>query len=105
MAPVRTQVCKVCETQQSKYKCSTCYIPYCSLQCYKTHKEIPCKKPTESTTSPATDSKVEVNRTTIPYDEGNQNGPKKDIITEKDDEYEESRLYNHQLRRLGIPIT
>ncbi|KAI7906226.1 uncharacterized protein BX663DRAFT_499322 [Cokeromyces recurvatus] len=35
-------VCKVCENQESKYKCPTCHIAYCSLTCYKKHKEIPC---------------------------------------------------------------
>ncbi|KAG9143425.1 hypothetical protein Leryth_023001 [Lithospermum erythrorhizon] len=44
MAP---NICKVCEQLQSKYKCPSCRIPYCSLGCYKKHKEIPCGKQPE----------------------------------------------------------
>lgn len=36
--------CEVCDEARSKYKCPTCLIPYCSLVCFKLHKEIPCKK-------------------------------------------------------------
>ncbi|KAL3645068.1 hypothetical protein CASFOL_010248 [Castilleja foliolosa] len=36
--------CEVCEESQSKYKCPSCLIPYCSLACFKKHKEIPCAK-------------------------------------------------------------
>eukprot|EP00250_Pteridium_aquilinum_P008490 c17990_g1_i1 orf=278-694(-) len=36
------QKCKVCEDANSKYKCPTCFLPYCSLPCYKRHKEVPC---------------------------------------------------------------
>ncbi|KAK9160128.1 hypothetical protein Syun_006469 [Stephania yunnanensis] len=37
--------CEVCKEAQSKYKCPTCFSPYCSLSCFKTHKETPCEKP------------------------------------------------------------
>ncbi|XP_019165894.1 PREDICTED: zinc finger HIT domain-containing protein 3 isoform X1 [Ipomoea nil] len=40
--------CGVCEEAQSKYKCPSCVIPYCSLTCFKKHKEIPCGKPQPS---------------------------------------------------------
>ncbi|KAI3506896.1 hypothetical protein L1887_21521 [Cichorium endivia] len=36
--------CKVCEKAESKYKCPACLIPYCSLICFKKHKETPCAK-------------------------------------------------------------
>ncbi|XP_057798210.1 uncharacterized protein LOC131014296 [Salvia miltiorrhiza] len=36
--------CQVCEDAQSKYKCPTCLITYCSLACFKKHKEVPCQK-------------------------------------------------------------
>ncbi|KAI5680013.1 hypothetical protein M9H77_01240 [Catharanthus roseus] len=39
------KTCKVCDNAQSKYKCPSCLIPYCSLPCYKKHKEVPCVKP------------------------------------------------------------
>uniref|UniRef100_A0A7N0TP89 HIT-type domain-containing protein n=2 Tax=Kalanchoe fedtschenkoi TaxID=63787 RepID=A0A7N0TP89_KALFE len=37
--------CQVCNNAPSKYKCPSCIIPYCSLSCYKKHKETPCSKP------------------------------------------------------------
>ncbi|KAE8673099.1 HIT-type Zinc finger family protein [Hibiscus syriacus] len=40
--------CEVCNRAQSKYKCPSCLLPYCSLSCFKTHKETLCVKP-EST--------------------------------------------------------
>ncbi|KMZ56051.1 hypothetical protein ZOSMA_9G01550 [Zostera marina] len=40
-----TKKCEVCGIMQSKYKCPSCLLPYCSLTCFKKHKEIPCQKP------------------------------------------------------------
>ncbi|XP_071722053.1 uncharacterized protein [Rutidosis leptorrhynchoides] len=42
--------CQVCNEAQSKYKCPNCVAPYCSLVCFKKHKEIPCVKPESSET-------------------------------------------------------
>ncbi|KAK6940569.1 Zinc finger, HIT-type, partial [Dillenia turbinata] len=39
------KICEVCKDAQSKYKCPSCLVPYCSLVCFKKHKEIPCAKP------------------------------------------------------------
>ncbi|KAG0565293.1 hypothetical protein KC19_8G179800 [Ceratodon purpureus] len=36
--------CEVCKAAESKYKCPSCLTPYCSLGCYKKHKEVPCAK-------------------------------------------------------------
>ncbi|KAI8122562.1 Zinc finger HIT domain-containing protein 3 [Lucilia cuprina] len=33
--------CIVCQQITNKYKCPKCYEPYCSLVCYKQHKESP----------------------------------------------------------------
>ncbi|XP_058105425.1 uncharacterized protein LOC131248919 isoform X2 [Magnolia sinica] len=32
--------CEVCKEAQSKYKCPSCLIPYCSLPCFKKHKAL-----------------------------------------------------------------
>lgn len=34
--------CQVCNEAPSKYKCPQCLAPYCSLVCFKKHKEVPC---------------------------------------------------------------
>ena len=34
-----TVLCHVCQTVEKKYKCPVCHIFYCSLTCFKTHKE------------------------------------------------------------------
>ncbi|CAI9107489.1 OLC1v1006849C1 [Oldenlandia corymbosa var. corymbosa] len=39
------KTCKVCDKVLSKYKCPACLTPYCSLPCFKKHKETPCAKP------------------------------------------------------------
>ena len=36
--------CNVCKLTESKYRCPTCRILYCSVACYKTHKEALCKE-------------------------------------------------------------
>ncbi|CAO2824524.1 unnamed protein product [Amaranthus hypochondriacus] len=60
------QQCKVCNEAKSKYKCPACLIPYCSLVCYKKHKETPCATaksvssddiPKTSHTAPVSDDK------------------------------------------------
>ncbi|XP_017268043.1 zinc finger HIT domain-containing protein 3 [Kryptolebias marmoratus] len=41
------QICNVCSEETPKYRCPTCKIRYCSLGCYKKHKDIclPDEKP------------------------------------------------------------
>uniref|UniRef100_A0A1A8BAJ5 Zinc finger HIT domain-containing protein 3 n=2 Tax=Nothobranchius kadleci TaxID=1051664 RepID=A0A1A8BAJ5_NOTKA len=41
------QLCSVCSEQTPKYRCPTCEIRYCSLGCYKKHKDtcLPVVKP------------------------------------------------------------
>lgn len=36
--------CQVCVHAESKYKCPTCLLPYCSVMCFKQHKEVPCSR-------------------------------------------------------------
>ncbi|XP_012686699.1 zinc finger HIT domain-containing protein 3 [Clupea harengus] len=33
------QLCNVCSDQVPKYRCPTCLIRYCSMNCFKTHKD------------------------------------------------------------------
>ncbi|XP_052072992.1 zinc finger HIT domain-containing protein 3-like isoform X3 [Mytilus californianus] len=42
------QVCEVCTENESKYKCPACLLKYCSLLCYKKHKEA-CKDTKDKT--------------------------------------------------------
>ncbi|KRX45595.1 GDP-fucose protein O-fucosyltransferase 2 [Trichinella murrelli] len=37
--------CIICFVQKMRYKCSSCGIAYCSVNCYKAHKDIGCEKP------------------------------------------------------------
>ncbi|KAM5530527.1 hypothetical protein V8D89_015804 [Ganoderma adspersum] len=39
MAPPKRAPCQVCESVESKYTCSKCSVVYCSVPCYKQHKE------------------------------------------------------------------
>ncbi|KAJ3703225.1 hypothetical protein LUZ61_006930 [Rhynchospora tenuis] len=36
--------CEVCKEAQFKYKCPACLAPYCSVPCFKKHKENLCQK-------------------------------------------------------------
>ncbi|KAJ0251610.1 HIT-type Zinc finger family protein [Hirschfeldia incana] len=42
MCPRAAPTCEICEKVVSKYKCPSCLVPYCSLGCFKKHKESPC---------------------------------------------------------------
>ncbi|CAO3687353.1 unnamed protein product [Umbelopsis vinacea] len=76
--------CEVCAENPSKYKCPTCTIPYCSLNCYKKHREITCQKPTteRAESNPAPEPKAATAK-------GNAND---------DDDY---RLTSEQLQNLS----
>ncbi|EDR11578.1 uncharacterized protein LACBIDRAFT_313928 [Laccaria bicolor S238N-H82] len=45
MAPKRRLPvqCKICNVEESKYTCSQCMAPYCSVPCYKKHKGSACQ--------------------------------------------------------------
>ncbi|XP_020873899.1 zinc finger HIT domain-containing protein 3 isoform X3 [Arabidopsis lyrata subsp. lyrata] len=45
MCPRAAPTCDICKKLVSKYKCPSCLVPYCSLGCFKIHKETPCAKP------------------------------------------------------------
>ncbi|KAG9451873.1 hypothetical protein H6P81_004777 [Aristolochia fimbriata] len=45
--------CEICKEAQSKYKCPSCLVPYCSLACFKKHKEIPCAQTPSETKGPS----------------------------------------------------
>ncbi|KAM9788202.1 zinc finger HIT domain-containing protein 3 [Neosynchiropus ocellatus] len=46
------QICSVCSDQETKYRCPACKIKYCSLSCYKIHKETcaPVDEPSTAVT-------------------------------------------------------
>ncbi|KAK8794213.1 hypothetical protein JH06_1398 [Blastocystis sp. subtype 4] len=33
-------LCSICQQEKAKYKCPKCSSGYCSVQCYKSHKEM-----------------------------------------------------------------
>ncbi|XP_029924185.1 zinc finger HIT domain-containing protein 3 [Myripristis murdjan] len=52
------QICSVCSEQTTKYRCPACKIRYCSVSCYKTHKDtcLPVKEPAPIAEDKATSS-------------------------------------------------
>lgn len=59
------QLCSVCTQQTPKYKCPACKIRYCSLGCYKRHKDacLSVKQPT----STVKESQAAVNTSTCEW--------------------------------------
>lgn len=52
--------CGVCNSQDPKYKCSICFLPYCSVPCYATHKDSEnCKRPEKHELDDSTNEKNE----------------------------------------------
>ncbi|XP_013695622.2 zinc finger HIT domain-containing protein 3-like isoform X1 [Brassica napus] len=60
MCPRAAPTCEICEKVVSKYKCPSCLVPYCSLGCFKKHKETPCAKPSSTEEKPAASPAKEV---------------------------------------------
>ncbi|XP_041008866.1 zinc finger HIT domain-containing protein 3 isoform X2 [Juglans microcarpa x Juglans regia] len=56
------RLCEICNETQSKYKCPACLVPYCSVVCFKKHKEIPCAKPVPSEEKSTTDPESHLER-------------------------------------------
>ncbi|KAL0957076.1 hypothetical protein HGRIS_003173 [Hohenbuehelia grisea] len=46
--------CQICNETDSKYTCSTCFIVYCSVPCYRNHKETTCAPASSAGTSQST---------------------------------------------------
>ncbi|OWF40253.1 zinc finger HIT domain-containing protein 3-like [Mizuhopecten yessoensis] len=87
--------CQVCEEETSKYKCPKCALQYCSVGCYKNHKETNCVS-LQETKKPECSSTVTT--------EGSQSYDKEmDILfkPEDDEEATEDTLSVHQLQQLG----
>ncbi|ESQ54360.1 hypothetical protein EUTSA_v10026155mg [Eutrema salsugineum] len=57
MCPRAAPTCEICVKVVSKYKCPSCLVPYCSLGCFKKHKETPCAKPSSTEEKPASPGK------------------------------------------------
>ncbi|EIE76654.1 hypothetical protein G6F46_011933 [Rhizopus delemar] len=73
--------CQVCNDAESKYKCPKCRLQYCSLVCFKKHKESSCS--------------------TNQQEDQNASQFRKDIKTVGDpDDEEPSRLAPEDLRKL-----
>eukprot|EP00729_Bicosta_minor_P001254 gene1254-28479_t len=48
--------CGVCNEAPPKYKCPTCLLRYCSVPCFKSHKQKPCSPPLPHTATRPRDS-------------------------------------------------
>ncbi|KAJ8342905.1 hypothetical protein SKAU_G00328330 [Synaphobranchus kaupii] len=84
------QLCSVCSEQIPKYKCPVCKIRYCSVRCYKNHKDD-CL-PVKQTASPALapDFKVTQN--------AGENRSVEDVLDEED---QSDRVPLQRLKELG----
>ncbi|XP_039292944.1 zinc finger HIT domain-containing protein 3 [Nilaparvata lugens] len=68
--------CKICKTEKKvPYKCPKCYIRYCSLPCWKSHKNYDCQRvlPSDSPGKPErqTDTRPQpkfVTESTVPLE-------------------------------------
>ncbi|KAF8420039.1 hypothetical protein EV426DRAFT_700667 [Tirmania nivea] len=59
-------LCQLCNVTESRYKCPTCFIPYCSLACYKPHKTVHEAKPPPAPSEPPTSTTTELTSTAAP---------------------------------------
>eukprot|EP01134_Creolimax_fragrantissima_P005191 CFRG5191T1 len=65
-----SELCGVCNQSLSKYKCPKCEIRYCSIPCFKKHKETPCVSDSvisdTSNTTTSTTERVDDNASSVP---------------------------------------
>ncbi|KAG8078377.1 hypothetical protein GUJ93_ZPchr0007g4866 [Zizania palustris] len=52
--------CEVCKEAPHKYKCPACLTPYCSVACFKNHKDNSCQRttPLEEVSKPSLQEEV-----------------------------------------------
>ncbi|KAI0743983.1 hypothetical protein C8Q80DRAFT_872752 [Daedaleopsis nitida] len=50
MAPTKRVPCQICTCVESKYTCAKCGVLYCSVPCYKQHRDV-CPGPQQKTGS------------------------------------------------------
>ncbi|KAG7483738.1 hypothetical protein MATL_G00041580 [Megalops atlanticus] len=82
------QICSVCSEQIPKYRCPACKIRYCSVSCYKKHKDecVPVKQ----TASPEPD---------LPVTRNSDGSWTVDDLLDEDDQSD--RVPLHRLKQLG----
>ncbi|KAJ1667005.1 Zinc finger HIT domain-containing protein 3 [Coemansia sp. RSA 1813] len=92
-----SELCAVCSSVVAKYKCSNCYIRYCSVKCFKDHKtEKSCvapEKPPNSAAASAVSEAASANRT--------KSGGSFDPDVNDDDEEAQHRLTAQDLAKLN----
>ncbi|RPA97351.1 hypothetical protein L873DRAFT_1836413 [Choiromyces venosus 120613-1] len=74
-------VCGICEEAESKYKCPTCKVPYCSLACYKPHKAEHEANPLPPPPPPPPSEPPAATTTTIPEVESENQDPFAPLLT------------------------
>ncbi|KAJ8749503.1 hypothetical protein K2173_025698 [Erythroxylum novogranatense] len=95
--------CQVCNEAQSKYKCPSCVIPYCSLVCFKKHKETPCSKAVSAGEKPSVDPKPSVARP-VTVDKGNEVLQQLELESIASSTEIRNALKNERLQKLIIGI-
>lgn len=99
MASLRcsTVVCVIC-LEKPKYRCPSCRVPYCSLTCFRTHKEQcnPETRPVEKKRSAVSA------KTTKPVENQDNDDSVADFLNSDE---EEDRVSLQNLRNLGESAT
>ncbi|KAI8985046.1 hypothetical protein BDB01DRAFT_788720 [Pilobolus umbonatus] len=91
-------ICSVCEEKSSLYKCPQCRTPYCSLVCFKKHKETPCEVKIEETDT--TIHRKEVPFVGDPEDDEPSRLTESDLIKLRYSQEIHDQLKHKQLREL-----
>ncbi|KAJ7141136.1 hypothetical protein C8R44DRAFT_837498 [Mycena epipterygia] len=69
MAPkTRRTKCQICAINESKYTCAGCATVYCSVPCYKKHKEVPCTPGKPEETNEAEDQDPQTHSDPTPFE-------------------------------------
>lgn len=91
--------CEICKDCISKYKCPRCEILYCSVKCFKTHKELPCLKIIKNVTASKTEP-IDIRTDLSVNDENDDTIPQEKLqLLEKSDAMV-ALLKNPHLRQL-----
>ncbi|CAB4057006.1 ZNHIT3 [Lepeophtheirus salmonis] len=71
--------CGICEIQDRKYKCPTCYVPYCSSSCFGSHICVPYVPPKENS-NPKKSTIFQENNSTVDLTALGKSDPLKTLL-------------------------
>uniref|UniRef100_A0A336ME21 Zinc finger HIT domain-containing protein 3 n=1 Tax=Culicoides sonorensis TaxID=179676 RepID=A0A336ME21_CULSO len=97
------KICIVCDKSDGKYKCPKCEMPYCSLECFKSHKDsVKCEEISKEKEA-ARNQLADKSPSTLLFTTMDT-VPLETLEKLRDSEHLKNLLYNSHLRKLLVEL-